>query len=62
MELVIQCNQKRKKLILSSEWNVNFMQNSVTLNELVNLLLMCNLINTVVTPSGITQMLNQCLM
>jgi hypothetical protein len=31
------------------------MQNSVKLNELTNLLLMCNLINTVVTPSGITQ-------
>jgi len=31
------------------------MQNSVKLNELTNSLLMCNLINTVVTPSGITQ-------
>jgi hypothetical protein len=40
---------------LSGEWNINFMQNSVKLNELTNSLLMCNLINTVVTPFGITQ-------
>ena len=31
------------------------MQNSVKLNELANLLLMCNLINTALTPSRITQ-------
>jgi len=39
-------------MILSGDWNTNFLQEIVKLNELKNLYLTFNLINTVKSPTG----------
>jgi hypothetical protein len=44
-----------KKLILCEDWNINFMKDSERLQELRNLLVMYNLINTVTSPMRITK-------
>jgi hypothetical protein len=46
---------KRKKLILSGDWNIDFMQESVKLSNLKNLLLMYNFYNIVMVPTRITE-------
>jgi hypothetical protein len=56
LEFVIQeVQSKRKKLILSWDWNINFMQESEKLSNLKNLLLMYNLYNIVMVPTRITE-------
>jgi len=52
--LIKNVQSKRKKLIFCGDWNINFMQDSVELQNLKNLLFMCNLINTVACPTRIT--------
>jgi hypothetical protein len=42
-------------LILNGNWNINFLQENVNLNELENLLLKYNLVNTVQSPARITK-------
>ena len=46
---------KKKKLILCGDWNINFKQESLEFNELKNLLLVRNLVNTVTAPTRITE-------
>jgi exonuclease III len=56
LELVIQkVLSERKKLILCGDWNINFMKESAELNEVKNILLMYILINTVITPTRVTE-------
>jgi hypothetical protein len=40
---------------LCGDWNINFIKESAKLNEVKNILLMYNLINTVTTPTRITE-------
>jgi hypothetical protein len=56
LDLVIQkLIVKGKILILSCDWNINFSHQNVKLNELQNLFLLYNLVNTVVVPTRITR-------
>jgi exonuclease III len=56
LEAVIQKVQlKKKKLILCGDWNINFVDDSVRLRELKNLLWMYNLDNIVASPTTITK-------
>jgi exonuclease III len=56
LEKVIQKVQlKRKRVILCGDWNVNFMEDSVKLQELKDLLLLYNLVNTITSPTRITK-------
>jgi hypothetical protein len=56
LELVIEkVHSLNKKLILCGDWNINFMKRSDRLEELRNLLVMYNLINTVISPTRITK-------
>jgi hypothetical protein len=56
LDLVIwKLHSKRQKLILCSDWNINFMKETTKLNEVKNVLLMHNLINTIMTPTRITE-------
>ena len=55
LELIIQKIQsKRKQIILCGDWNLNFLINNIRLQELENLLLSYDLINTVISPTRIT--------
>jgi exonuclease III len=55
LEVVIQKVQlKKKKLILCGDWNINFLEDSVRLRELKNLLRMYNLVNIATSPTRIT--------
>jgi hypothetical protein len=55
LELVIcKVHSKGKRLIICGDWNVNFLQDSVKLQELQNLFLMYDLINTVNSPTRVT--------
>jgi hypothetical protein len=45
---------KKKRTILCGDWNINFLDGSVKLCELKNLLLMYNLVNIVTSPTKIT--------
>ena len=55
LELIIKKIQsKRKKIILCGDWNLNFLINNIRLQELENLLLSYDLINTVISPTRIT--------
>jgi hypothetical protein len=56
LDLVIQkLIVKGKILILSGDWNINFSHQNAKLNELQNLFLLYNLVNTVVLPTRITK-------
>jgi hypothetical protein len=56
LELVIQkVHSLNEKLILCGDWNINFMKHSDRLQELINLLVMYNLINTIILPTRITK-------
>jgi exonuclease III len=56
LELVIQkVHSINEQLILCGEWNTDFMKDSERLQELRNLLVMYNLINTVTSPTRITK-------
>jgi exonuclease III len=56
LEVVIQKVQlKKKKLILCGDWNINFLDDSVRLRELKNLLRLYNLANIVASPTRITK-------
>jgi exonuclease III len=56
LELVIhKVHSLNKKLILCGDWNINFMKHSDRLQELINLLVMYSLINTVISPTKITK-------
>jgi hypothetical protein len=56
LEIVIQKLQlKRKTVILCGDWNINFMEDSAKLQELKNLLLLYNLVNTSSSPTRITK-------
>jgi exonuclease III len=46
MEIVIQNVQlKVRRVILCGDWNINFIEDSVKLQELKHLMLLCNLVN-----------------
>jgi hypothetical protein len=63
LDLVIQrLIVKDRILILSGDWNINFLQESVNLNELKNLLLKYNLVNIVHSPTRITKIQVHCWM
>jgi predicted outer membrane repeat protein len=56
LELIIQkLILKDRIFILSGDWNINFLEESVNLNELKILLLKYNLVNTVQSPTRITK-------
>ena len=56
LESVIQKMQARnKQLILCGDWNINFMQVSVRLHNVQELLLLHNLVNTVRSPTRVTK-------
>jgi hypothetical protein len=46
---------KGRQLILCGDWNLNFLQENVKLNELKSLLQVYNLVNTVDLPTRITK-------
>jgi hypothetical protein len=53
---VIQKEQARnKRLILCGDWNINFMQVSVRLHDVQELLSLHNLVNTVRSPTRVTK-------
>jgi len=53
LELVIQKVQAgNKRLILSGDWNINFMQESIRLHDVQELLSLHNLVNTVRSPTS----------
>jgi hypothetical protein len=56
LEVVIQTVQpKKEKIILCGDWYLIFLDDSVKLHELKNLLLMYNLVNIVTSPTRITK-------
>jgi hypothetical protein len=56
LEIVIKkMHLKRKRVILFGDWNINFMEDSVKLQKLKNLLLLYNLVNTITSPTVITE-------
>jgi hypothetical protein len=56
LDLVIQkLSMKRRQLILCGDWNLNFLQENVKLNELKSLLQVYDLVNTVDLPTRITK-------
>ena len=56
LESVIQKVQARnKQLFLCGDWNINFMQVSVRLHDMQNLLSLHNLVNTVGSPTRVTK-------
>jgi hypothetical protein len=46
---------KGRQLILCGDWNLNFLQENVKVNELKSLLQVYNLVNTVDLPTRITK-------
>lgn len=55
-EIVIKKVQlKGERVTLYGEWNINFMEYSVKLQELKNLLLLYDLLNTITSPTRITK-------
>jgi hypothetical protein len=56
LEFVMQKIQsnKKKKLLLCGDWNINFLVDNIRLQELKNLLESYDLINTVRCPTRIT--------
>jgi hypothetical protein len=56
LEILIQkLHNKKKRLILSRDWNINFLHDSPQVTEINNLLTRFNLINTVRAPIRITK-------
>ena len=56
LESVIQKVQARnKRLILCGDWNTNFMQESIRLHDVQELLSLHNFVNTVRFPAGVTK-------
>jgi hypothetical protein len=56
LELVIQKAQARnKRLILCGVWNINFMQESVRLHDVQELVSLHNLVNRVRSPTRVTK-------
>jgi exonuclease III len=54
LEIVFQkLHNKKKRLILSGDWNINFLHDSPQVKEVNNLLIRFNLINTVKAPTRI---------
>jgi exonuclease III len=63
LEFVIQKVQARnKRLILCGDWNINFMQESVRLHDMQELLSLHNLVNTVRSPTSYKRygIINRC--
>jgi hypothetical protein len=46
---------RNKRLILCGDWNINFMQESVRLHDMQELLLLHNLVNTVRSSTRVTK-------
>jgi hypothetical protein len=56
LEIVIKkVHLKRKRVILCEGWNINVMEDSVKLQELKNLMILYNLVNTITSPNTITK-------
>jgi exonuclease III len=56
LELIIQeLSNKNKRLILSGDWNINFLQDGLHVREINNVLIRYNLTNTVKVPTRITK-------
>jgi hypothetical protein len=53
--LIDEVRMKCIKLIMCGDWNTNFLQDSIQLSALQNLLVIYNLVNTVTFPTRITK-------